>query len=392
LQPVEKMLTSGSAEGIVGMRSFGPRSMVMPSTFRIWGCKIFKHLNSFKLCVVIILALASVIFLGEESYSAQATFSWDANMDRVAGFKVYWGQSSGKYTNEADAGNNRTYTIENLSCRTYFIAVTAYNRRQIQSGFSPEMVIEGLNASAGSNGSIFPAGSFFQTRGASQTFTITPDRDYQVASVLVDGTSVGAVTSYTFSNISASHTISATFATLPRAPINVTATAHNAQTTVSFRLPGSNGGSTITGYTATSNPGGLTGTGVGSPITVSNLINGTAYTFTVTATNNVGTGPASKPSNSVMPATVPDAPTIGAATGGNREATVSFTPPASNGGSAITGYTVTSNPGGIKAKGQRSPITVRGLKNGTAYTFTVTATNKMGTGPASDPSNLVTSQ
>ncbi len=48
--------------------------------------------------------------------------------------------------------------------------------------------------------------------GASQTFTITPNTDYHVADVLVDGVSVGAVTSYTFSNVIANHTISASFA------------------------------------------------------------------------------------------------------------------------------------------------------------------------------------
>src|SRR5208337_5546008 len=88
--------------------------------------------------------------------------------------------------------------------------------------------------------------------------------------------------------------------------------------------------------------------------------------------------------------TVPGAPTIGTATAGNAQATVSFTPPVSNGGSAITGYTLTSNPGGIIAKGAASPITVTGLTNGTAYTFTVTATNAVGTGPASSPSKSVT--
>jgi hypothetical protein len=69
---------------------------------------------------------------------------------------------------------------------------------------------------------------------------------------------------------------------------------------------------------------------------------------------------------------------------------VNFTAPASNGGSAVTGYTVISNPGGITAKGAKSPITVKGLKNGTVYTFTVTATNKIGTGPASSASSSVT--
>ncbi|HEY5601852.1 MAG TPA: fibronectin type III domain-containing protein, partial [Gammaproteobacteria bacterium] len=146
----------------------------------------------------------------------------------------------------------------------------------------------------------------------------------------------------------------------------------------------------ITGYTVTSSPGGLTGTGASSPITVTGLTNGTAYTFTVTATNSAGTGSASAASNSVTPMTVPGAPTIGTATAGNTEATVTFTAPASNGGSAITGYTATSSPGGLTGTGASSPITVTGLTNGTAYTFTVTATNSAGTGSASAASNSVT--
>jgi hypothetical protein len=86
----------------------------------------------------------------------------------------------------------------------------------------------------------------------------------------------------------------------------------------------------------------------------------------------------------------PGAPTIGTATGGNATASVTFTAPASAGGSPITSYTVTSSPGSVTASGASSPITVTGLTNGTAYTFTVTATNAQGTGPASAASNSVT--
>jgi len=89
-------------------------------------------------------------------------------------------------------------------------------------------------------------------------------------------------------------------------------------------------------------------------------------------------------------ATVPGAPTIGTATEGNAQATVTFTAPASDGGSPITGYRVTSTPGGITATGAASPITVTGLTNGTAYTFTVAAQNVNGFGPASAASNSVT--
>lgn len=90
----------------------------------------------------------------------------------------------------------------------------------------------------------------------------------------------------------------------------------------------------------------------------------------------------------VTPQTIPGAPTIGSALAGNTQATVNFTPPAA--GSPILSYTVTSNPGNITATGTASPITVNGLTNGTAYTFTVTATNAIGTGLPSATSNSVT--
>ena len=69
---------------------------------------------------------------------------------------------------------------------------------------------------------------------------------------------------------------------------------------------------------------------------------------------------------------------------------VSFSAPAENGGSAITSFTVTSSPGGVTASGASSPITVTGLSDGTSYTFTVTATNAIGTSAASAASNSTT--
>lgn len=68
-----------------------------------------------------------------------------------------------------------------------------------------------IRASAGANGTISPAGWTSVGEGGEQTFTITPDAGYAVAKVLVDGRSVGAVTSYTFRNVTQDHTIEAVF-------------------------------------------------------------------------------------------------------------------------------------------------------------------------------------
>ena len=92
--------------------------------------------------------------------------------------------------------------------------------------------------------------------------------------------------------------------------------------------------------------------------------------------------------------TPPGAPTIGTATAGNGQASVSFTAPASDGGSPITSYTVACTPVGggaaVTATGTGSPIIVTGLMSGTTYTCTVSAINAVGTGPASGVSNAVT--
>ena len=183
--------------------------------------------------------------------------------------------------------------------------------------------------------------------------------------------------------------------TAPGAPTNVTAVAGDGSATVSWTAPASNGGSPITGYTITGSPDGSAATnGSASSVIVTGLTNGSGYTFTVTATNAVGPGPASSPSSSVTPgaaATAPGAPTNVTAVAGDGSATVSWTAPASNGGSPITGYAVTGVPGGsASTDGSTTSVTVSGLANGTSYTFTVTATNAVGTGPASSPSSAVT--
>jgi hypothetical protein len=186
--------------------------------------------------------------------------------------------------------------------------------------------------------------------------------------------------------------------TVPAAPTGVTATAGNTQASVSWTAPSSNGGSVITSYTVTpyiGNTAQPASTVSGSPTTVSGLTNNLTYTFTVSATNSVGTGAPSAPSNGVTPTapTVPGAPTGVLATAGDAQASVSWTAPSSNGGSPITSYTVTPYIGTTAQPPSTvsgSPMTVLGLTNNSTYTFTVSATNAVGTGAASSPSNAVT--
>lgn len=184
-----------------------------------------------------------------------------------------------------------------------------------------------------------------------------------------------------------SNSITPTVPSAPGTPSGSGAT--NGYITLGFSAASPNG-STITNYTVTSSPGGFTGSGSSSPISVSGLTNGTGYTFTVTATNGIGTGPASAASGTLTPSTIPDAPTIGSATAGNANASVSFSAPGYDGGAAISNYVVTSNPGSLTGSGSTSPITVSGLTNGTSYTFSVYAQNASGNGYASGSSNAVT--
>jgi hypothetical protein len=119
------------------------------------------------------------------------------------------------------------YQLATYDCYVY--AVTSSN--QTATGAFDNFSIASIDpqqytitASAGTGGSINPSGTTTVNQGANQPYTITPNTGFQISNVTVDGTSQGAITSYTFTNIQANHTIQATFQPLPTVRV-ITASA-----------------------------------------------------------------------------------------------------------------------------------------------------------------------
>ncbi len=191
----------------------------------------------------------------------------------------------------------------------------------------------------------------------------------------------------------------------PGSPTSVSATAGQTSATVSWTAPSSGGPATsykITPYigSAAQPSKTITGTPPATSTTVTGLTGGTAYTFTVQAANPSGLGPESAHSNSVTPTTAnpPGAPTAVSSQADSKSASVTWTAPSNDGGSALTGYTVTPFIGStaqtpvLVSDGSATSARVTGLTVGTSYTFTVKASNVAGTGPASSATAAVTPQ
>ena len=363
--------------------------------------------------------------------NAQASVAWTAPASdggsTITGYTVTAiGGSGGACT---AAAPTVTCTVTGLANGTaYTFTVTATNAAGTSAPSAPSASVTpftvpdaptGVTATAGNgqatvgwaapahNGS--PITGYTVTASNGATCTATPPATSCVVTGLTNGTA------YTFTVVAANAagasapsapSASVTPATVPGAPTGVSGVPGNAQATVSWAAPASTGGSAITGYTVTASNGATCATS-GTSCVVTGLANGTAYTFTVKATNGAGDGAASAPSASVTPFTVPDAPTNVTATAGAGQAVVGWTAPANNGGSAITRYTVTAIPGaapqsaglalqaapaggGCTAIPPATSCTVTGLTPGVPYTFTVVATNAAGDSVASVQSNSVT--
>tara|TARA_B100000953_G_scaffold146589_1_gene121376 strand:- start:1874 stop:3385 length:1512 start_codon:yes stop_codon:yes gene_type:complete len=197
---------------------------------------------------------------------------------------------------------------------------------------------------------------------------------------------------------STSDTTSSTPRTTPGEPTSLSGTAGNAEVSLSWTAPTSNGGASISGYKVESSTNGgstwstsIADTGSSSTsAVVDGLSNGTAVTFRVSAINVAGTGSASD-TEATTPRTRPGQPTGLSATESSTQVELSWSAPSSDGGSAVTGYKVerSTNSGltwttVVADTGSTSTSsTVSGLTNGTSYAFRISAVNAAGTGTGS---------
>lgn len=182
------------------------------------------------LCTALLILLCSALTaalpgraaaaLASLSWTAPASYVDGAPLTRLTGYKIHLGTSPGRYSQQIDVGNVTSYTISGLDTGTsYYFAVSAYDEAGNASGLSNEAsktfpASYTLTAGAGPGGNINPPSTTLQA-GDHLTFYVTPSSGYQIADVMVDNVTVGAVGEYTFSNISNNHTISATFTPTP---------------------------------------------------------------------------------------------------------------------------------------------------------------------------------
>lgn len=233
------------------------------------------------------------------------------------------------------------------------------------------------SSSAGGWSSTKPTAYTFSSYGAKTLYAWAKDAAGNVSASFSGKTTISSpiASTFTFTGPSSGNVYSTS--------ANFTVTPNNSYTGTITLTPSGTGSAGLSAKVLTFNNSSAAQTFTITPTVAGNIV--------LTATNSGGlTNPASLIYSSK--AVVPAAPVSVVASAGNKTATVTFVAPSNNGGSAITGYTVTSIPvGGVDTNAGSTSLqhTISGLTNGLSYTFTVKAVNSVGSSVASLPSNPV---
>lgn len=171
-----------------------------------------------------VLALGAALLLvgpGTALAGYSVTLAWDANPpeEKVTGYVVHAGTTTqaqsafDKYQVEVDVGNRLTCTLALPDGVTeFYFSVTARNAEGVVSEFSDEVSVYAVEASSGQGGAVGPSGVILVPGGSDQPFSISPQQNFKIQDVLVDGASVGPVSSYVLGKVGKPHKIQAVFA------------------------------------------------------------------------------------------------------------------------------------------------------------------------------------
>ena len=182
---------------------------------------------------------------GPNSGFIQTSYGFDTSGTDPDGdlltYRFNWGDGNISARGGADS---RTHAFSSVG--TYCIKAQSQDTHGASSVWSACLNVsidvqkDTISASAGLNGSISPSGSVTVNNGASQSFSIIPNQNYHVADVMVDGSSVGSVTTYTFNNVDRNHTIIASFAMDNQPPVSNVGTDKTVWLSDTVQLDGSN--------------------------------------------------------------------------------------------------------------------------------------------------------
>lgn len=327
-------------------------------------------------------------YIGWGTWSADATFPGKLDEPRVSNVARSADWVKLEYATQKPAATAVTLGATQAQAAPQLAYITKSATYLVNQAIGNNTAVTSGAASAFSIAPALPAG--LSINSSNGTISGTPTAASSAAQYIVSATVGGSSAKDTLS-------IAVSAGTPPGAPTGVTAVGGNAQAVISWS-PATAGSAAITVYKALAvedTAKSCTWTTGALSCTITGLTNGTAYTFVVRATSDVGNGPLSVASAPVTPATVPGSPTAVTATPASSASTpsvqVSWTAPTSDGGSAVLSYSVTGAPSGsCFALPPATTCTVTGLSAG-AYTFSVRAISQVGNSEPSAPSASVTS-